>query len=113
MGTMPKAKATEPPLTASTDDHPTTKVSMRLDTAVLDALAKLAGQGGRETLDYVAWVLTDHVLELGAVQDTAEAERLRLTESLIVRAVDTARQTVQRGGFSADITLRTFRACHG
>jgi hypothetical protein len=84
---------------------------MRLDNTVLAALTDLAKQDGRETLDYVAWVLTEHVLKRGAVKSPAEAERLRLTESLIVRAVKAARETVRQQGFAADITLRTFQFC--
>jgi hypothetical protein len=88
------------------DAPKSTTLTLRLDNALVAALAVLASRDRRELCDYVASVLTENALRNGGFADPAEAKRLQLTEEIVSEVVKVALEIVRTDGFSSDITLK-------
>jgi hypothetical protein len=90
-----------------TDDL-TTKLSFRLNTAVLNALTMCAADEGYEPMAYIQKVLTRRAIESGFMADD-EALKTQAYEELFEIAVKHSRQLYKQIPFTEHWTLRVFQ----
>jgi hypothetical protein len=89
-------------------DELTTKLSFRLNTAVLNALAMCAADEGYETMAYIQKVLTRRAIESGFMADD-EAAKTQAYEKLFEIAVQRSRELYKEIPFSEQWTLLVFQ----
>ena len=87
-----------------------TKLSLSLQTSVLEALKKEAKTLNREVLDHLRIELTDRAIASGHLEKSEE-EKLKLFREVCGGVAREALDICKRGDFTPDITLQAIKNC--